>query len=59
MPLSQNKLTAQKYRDAFAKSDHATVLPCLTDDIEWVTPGPFHITRKAAFDKEIENESFP
>jgi len=56
--MSQNKLTVQKYMDAFAKSDHAAVLSCLTDDVEWVIPGIFRKTGKAAFDKEIENDAF-
>ena len=56
--MSPNKLTVQKYMDAFAKSDHAEVLSCLTDDVEWNLPGAFHITGKAAFDKEIENDAF-
>jgi len=34
------------------------VLSCLTDDVEWVIPGMFHIRGKQAFDKEIENEAF-
>ena len=34
------------------------VLSCLTDDVEWVIPGMFHIRGKEAFDKEIENEAF-
>lgn len=34
------------------------VLSCLTDDVEWVIPGAFHLTGKIAFDKEIENDAF-
>ena len=34
------------------------VLSCLTDDVEWVIPGMFHIRGKKSFDKEIENEAF-
>jgi ketosteroid isomerase-like protein len=56
--VSANKRTVQKYMDAFARSDHAAILSCLTDDVEWVIPGLFHKTGKAAFDKEIENEAF-
>jgi ketosteroid isomerase-like protein len=44
--------------DAFAKTDHAEVLSCLTDDVEWVLPGAFHLIGKEAFDGEIENEAF-
>jgi ketosteroid isomerase-like protein len=56
--VSQNKQVVQRYMDAFASSDHAAVLSCLTDDVEWVIPGAFHLTGKAAFDKEIENDAF-
>jgi ketosteroid isomerase-like protein len=44
--------------DAFGLSDHAAVLSCLTDDVEWVMPGAFHLNGKPAFDKEIENPAF-
>jgi uncharacterized protein len=56
--MSRNKETVQKYMDAFARSDHAEVLSCLTDDVEWLLPGAFHLTGKDAFDKEIENDAF-
>ncbi|MHC1698580.1 MAG: nuclear transport factor 2 family protein [Geobacteraceae bacterium] len=56
--MSQNKLTVQKYMDAFTRSDHVEILSCLTDDVEWVLPGAFHLTGKEAFDKEIENDAF-
>ena len=56
--MSQNKQTVQKYMDAFTRTDHAAVLSCLTDDVEWVLPGAFHLTGKDAFDKEIENDAF-
>lgn len=44
--------------DAFARLDHAEILSCLTDDVEWVVPGIFHLAGKTAFDKEIENDAF-
>ena len=56
--MSPSKRTVQQYMDAFGKSDHATILSCLTEDVEWVIPGAFRRTGKAAFDKEIENEAF-
>lgn len=56
--MSPNKQTVQRYMDGFARSDHAEVLDCLTDDVEWVIPGAFHLCGKSAFDKEIENEAF-
>lgn len=33
-------------------------MSCLTDDVEWVIPGAFHITGREAFDREIENDAF-
>jgi ketosteroid isomerase-like protein len=56
--MSRNKETVQKYMDAFTRSDHAEILACLTDDVEWVMPGAFHLTGKEAFDMEIENDAF-
>jgi ketosteroid isomerase-like protein len=44
--------------DAFARTDHAEILSCLTDDVEWVIPGAFHLVGKEAFDNEIENDAF-
>jgi uncharacterized protein len=48
----------QKYMNAFIRSDHAEILSCLTDGVEWEIPGAFHVTGKAAFDREIENDAF-
>jgi ketosteroid isomerase-like protein len=58
MILSPNKQTIQTYMHAFARSDHAEVLSCLTEDVEWIVPGAFHIKGKDAFDNEIENDAF-
>ena len=55
---SANKRTVEKYMDAFRQSDHVQILSCLTDDVEWVIPGAFHLHGKDAFDKEIENPAF-
>jgi uncharacterized protein len=56
--MSLNKDTVRKYIDGFNKSDHGQILSCLTDDIEWLMPGTFHLTGKDAVDKEIENDAF-
>src|ERR1043166_4002404 len=55
---SKNKKTIEKYMDGFNGSNHAQILSCLTDDVEWELPGFFHLKGKAAFDKEIENDAF-
>ncbi len=56
--MSPNKSTVQAYMDAFGRSDHAAVLACLTDDVEWIVPGAFHLRGQTAFDAEIENDAF-
>jgi ketosteroid isomerase-like protein len=56
--MSQNKLTVEEYLEGFRRSDHARVLACLTEDVEWEIPGMFHVRGKEAFDREIENEAF-
>ena len=56
--MSLNKRTVEKYIEGFNKGDHAQILSCLTDDVEWIMPGTFHLTGKQAFDREIENEAF-
>ena len=56
--MSRNTQTVRAYMDAFAKSDHAAVLACLTDDVEWIVPGAFHVKGTDAFDREIENDVF-
>ncbi|CAG0960158.1 limonene-1,2-epoxide hydrolase [Phycisphaerales bacterium] len=56
--MSANKDTIERYMEGFRRSDHAMVLSCLTDDVEWLIPGMFQVFGKAAFDREIENEAF-
>jgi uncharacterized protein len=56
--MSKNKKIVEKYIDGFNNSDHGKILSCLTDDVEWILPGVFHLKGKDAFDKEIENPAF-
>lgn len=56
--MSENKATVARYMDGFGKSDHAQILSCLSEDIEWDMPGAFHLVGRDAFDKEIENPAF-
>ena len=56
--MTENKRTVEAYMEGFRRSDHAMVLACLTDDVEWEMPGFFQLSGKEAFDKEIENEAF-
>ena len=56
--MSPNKTTVTNYMDAFRASDHARVLSCLTEDVEWEIPGAFSVRGKDAFDTHIEDEGF-
>lgn len=56
--MSQNKETVKQDMDAFNRTDHPEILSCLTEDVEWVIPGAFHVIGKEAFDNEIENDAF-
>ncbi len=56
--MSQNKETVEKYMDAFRRTDHEEILSCVTDDVEWVMPGAFHVSGREAFDKEIESDCY-
>ena len=56
--VSLNKQTVRRYMEGFRNGDHAEILDCLTDDVEWLIPGAFYARGKQAFDKEIENEAF-
>lgn len=53
-----NKHTVERYMEGFRRGDHAQILDCLTDDVEWVLPGAFHLRGKQEFDAEIENDAF-
>ena len=52
--MSQNTDTVNTYLDGFRKNDHAQILSCLTDDIQWTVYGAFQLSGKAAYDKAID-----
>jgi ketosteroid isomerase-like protein len=52
--VSRNTETVETYLDGFRKGDHAQILSCLTDDIEWTVFGAFHLTGKEAYDAAID-----
>jgi ketosteroid isomerase-like protein len=56
--MIHNTETVARYMEAFNRLDHAQILDCLTDDVEWMMHGTFHHKGKDAFDKEIENPAF-
>lgn len=44
--------------DGFRKTDRPQILSCLTDDVEWVIPGAFHVRGKDNFATHIVDEGF-
>src|SRR5215208_619169 len=40
--MTQNKRTVTEYLEGFRRSDHARILSCLSEDVEWEIPGMFH-----------------
>jgi ketosteroid isomerase-like protein len=56
--MSENTATVKTYLDGFRRNDHAQILSCLTDDIEWTVFGAFHLTGKQAYDEAIEGPGF-
>ncbi|MDB5328464.1 MAG: nuclear transport factor 2 family protein [Phycisphaerales bacterium] len=52
--MSQNTDTVNAYLDGFRKNDHAQILSCLTDNIQWTVYGAFQLSGKAAYDKAID-----
>ena len=56
--MTDNLRTVERYMEGFRRNDHEEILACLTDDVEWLVPGAFHVKGKSAFDREIEGDSF-
>src|SRR5262245_12449324 len=56
--MTPNAKTVEAYMDGFRKTDRSMILSCLTDDVEWVLPGAFHVRGKDEFAKHIVDEGF-
>jgi ketosteroid isomerase-like protein len=56
--MQGRKQVVETYFEGFRRGDHAMILRCLTDDVEWNLPGYKHLRGKVAFDAEIENPDF-
>ena len=56
--MTPNKRTIEAYMDGFRTTDRPQILSCLTDDVEWVIPGVFHVRGKDDFAKHIVDEGF-
>lgn len=56
--MSANKRTVETCMQGFRTGDHSLVVSCMTDDVEWVVPGAFHVRGKSAVDQSIDNDCF-
>jgi len=56
--MTPNKRMVEAYMDGFRKTDRPQILSCLTDDVEWVIPGTFHVRGKDDFAKHIVDDGF-
>ena len=56
--MTPNKKTIEAYMDGFRTTDRPMILSCLTDDVEWVIPGAFHVRGKDDFSEHIVDEGF-
>lgn len=56
--MTANEHTVHDYIEGFRRSDHARVLTCLTDDVEWVMPGMFQARGLREFENHIVDEGF-
>ena len=56
--MTENQRIVDAYMEAFRRNDHAAILACLTEDVEWWVPGAFEARGTEAFDREIEGEGF-
>ena len=56
--MTTNTNTIEAYMVGFRNTDRPQILSCLTDDIEWVIPGAFHVRCKDDFAKHIVDDGF-
>lgn len=56
--MSSRLETVDSYMEGFRRSDHASILACLTDDVVWHVHGVRTTHGKTEFDSEIENPAF-
>jgi ketosteroid isomerase-like protein len=56
--MTPNSQTVDDYMEGFRQSDRARILECLTEDVEWIVPGAFHVRGKADFAAHIVDDGF-
>lgn len=52
--MSVNTETVDRYLEGFRVNDHAQILSCLTEDIDWTVFGLHRLRGKPAYDDAIE-----
>ena len=55
--MTPNKQTVQKYMDAFNRTDHAEILSCLTEDVEWLYT--VHSIQKGSASSTVRSRARP
>jgi hypothetical protein len=48
-----NTQTVETYMEGFRETNRERILSCLTDDVEWVVAGAFHVRGKGEFATHI------
>jgi ketosteroid isomerase-like protein len=56
--MTPNRTTVENYLDGFRRTDRALILSCLTDDVEWLIPGVFHVRGRDDFGRHIVDDGF-
>jgi ketosteroid isomerase-like protein len=56
--MSENKETINRYMEGYGRFDRKQVMACLTDDVEWLAAGVFHVLGKEAFYNKVESDAF-
>jgi len=56
--MTRNRETVDAYFDGFRRTDRARILSCLTDDVEWLIPGMFHVHGRDEFSTHIVDDGF-
>jgi uncharacterized protein len=53
-----NKHIVMQYMESYNALNHEATLPLLTDDVEWICPGAFHLRGKDAFGNEMTHHEY-
>lgn len=56
--MTLNKRTVETYMEGFRRTDRPQILSCLTDDVEWVLPGVYHVRGKEDFAGHVVDDGF-